>query len=168
MPQDLEQRIKLPAQSVLQNWEWNYHRDAFNEKLAIELNKDVFVPKVTIYTDGETNFQGCTWSDGIPVYLPKHIDKVIIYRDKLLPDDLKEKGQSSDLVIMDLQELEPLLKRYDCVEFEDAYCLDYSYENEECPEEIAAAIKAMPSEPINLKLVPWDRILEIRDSVSDQ
>ncbi len=154
---ELLHRVKLPAQTVHESWQWNYACNELGEELAFESDKYVFVPKISVFTNGKENCLGVVWGNGIPIHLPKCVDKVIIVRrEDFLPEQLQNQGLTEDMVIMNISLLKPLLERYDCGEFEDAYCLDY----DECPVELAVSIRALQSEEKHWQMVSWEYVLE--------
>lgn len=150
-------RVKLPPQTVYESWQWNYACNELGEELAFESDKYVFVPKIFVFTNGKENCLGVIWGNGIPIHLPKFVDKVIIVRrENFLPEKLQNQGLTEDMVTMDISLLKPLLERYDCGEFENAYCLDY----DECPAELAVSIKALQAKEQHWQMVSWEYVLE--------
>lgn len=95
----------LPVKEMENIWRWNFHVS----NMQAELGQQIFVPKVMLIEYQNTFNTAVVWTDGIPITLPR-VAKAVLYR-RGFTSGIKI-GKKEDIAVVNISEIEPLLKDY--------------------------------------------------------
>ncbi|HSW58868.1 MAG TPA: hypothetical protein VLH15_10720 [Dehalococcoidales bacterium] len=95
----------LPLREMKNIWRWNFHVG----ELQSEIGQQVFIPRVKFIEYRDVFSPAVIWTDGLPVALPR-VERVILYRRELTSG--LRFGKKEDICVVNLSDIEPLLKDY--------------------------------------------------------
>lgn len=99
---------RFPTRVLDSIWRWNYTLASRQEA-----NAETLIPPISFFKLDGTLRSGIVWKNAVPILLPA-VDVVVAPRLPLEPE--REANGNGDIVIVPLDELDPILSRYPQVE----------------------------------------------------